>query len=316
MSTKIKISLIGGGNIGGTLAYLLGLKEMAQEIVIYDLNKEYSKGKFLDITQAISIYKKDISIKVAEDYSEIADSNIIVITAGIARQPNMSRDDLTQTNIQVMKSASEAIVKYSPKAFVIVVTNPIDVMVYAVYKYTSLPSSHVVGMGGVLDTGRFKTFLSDTLKVSTEDIQALILGGHGDYMVPLLRYCTISGIPIKEFIEMGQITQENLDTIVKRTVNGGGEIVSLLKKGSAYHGPANSILEMIESYLQNKRKILSCSSYLDGEYGFKNIYFGVPIILSSEGVEKIIELKLTQEERELLGVSVAKIRDVIKQAKI
>ncbi|KAF8818683.1 malate dehydrogenase [Rickettsia endosymbiont of Cardiosporidium cionae] len=310
MGRRTKIALIGGGNIGGTLAHIIAARNLG-DIVICDINEGLVCGKSLDISQAITINNSDTNIDASTDYKSIKDSDVVVITAGISRKPNMSRDDLLTTNIAVMRSISEALSLYSPNAFVIVVTNPIDIMVYAVHKLSKLHKSKVVGMAGILDTGRFKTFIAQEFNVSVENIDGFVLGGHGDSMVPLIRYTTISGIPISEFLKMGWSTQEKIDKIIERTKNGGGEIVSLLKFSSAYYAPAFAIFEMLESYLLNKRKILPCSAYLDGEYGYNNIYVGVPVIIGDQGVEKIIELPLNENESQLFSKSVESVKSLI-----
>lgn len=310
MSTKPKISLIGGGNIGGTLAHLIGLKSLG-DCVLFDISATKAQGKALDIMQAGAAVGLDINIKGTCDYEDIKDSDVIIVTAGVARKPGMSRDDLININASVMQTVGEAIKQYSPNAFVIVITNPLDAMVYVLQKSSGLNASKVVGMAGVLDSARFKHFLSDEFKVSVQNINSFVLGGHGDSMVPLIRYSTISGIPIPKMLEMGISSKERIDAIVERTRKGGGEIVELLKTGSAFYAPAASALEMAESYLFDKKQILPCAAYLNGEYNVKGMYVGVPVVIGAGGVEKIIEIDLNNEEKKAFDYSVQCVQNLL-----
>jgi malate dehydrogenase len=305
-----KIALIGGGQIGGTLAHLIGLKKLG-DVVLLDLNSDFAQGKSLDIMQSSAIDIHDCKIVGTDQYSEISGADVVIITAGIPRKPGMSRDDLIQTNLEVMQTAASQIAKYAPNAFVIVVTNPLDAMVYAFQKYSKLPAHKVVGMAGILDSARFKFFLSEALNISVQEISTFVLGGHGDTMVALLNYTSVAGIPLKTCIEMGMISQKTVDDIVERTVQGGAEIVKLLQNGSAYYAPASAAIDMAEAYLLNRRRILPCTVQLTGQYGHKDIYIGVPIILGASGVEKIIEIPLSKEEKEQFDNSVDSIRKLI-----
>ncbi|MBF8246411.1 MAG: malate dehydrogenase [Rickettsia sp.] len=307
-----KISLVGSGNIGASLAYIISLKNIATKLAIYDINGSITEGKSLDISQSNAIFRNDMNISSSTDVSIIKDSDVIVVTAGVPRKPGMSRDDLFETNLKIIRSIAENIHKYSPEALVIVVTNPVDAMVYAMYKYSKLPKNKVIGMAGVLDVSRYKYFLSQEFNVSIANIEAFILGGHGDFMVPLKRYTMIAGIPVLEMIKMGFSNSQKLDQIIERTKYGGGEIVTLLGNGSAYYAPAASIFEMIENYIFDKRKILSCSVLLEGEYGVHDAFVGVPMILGKNGVEKILTLDLTPGEQEEFDISVSKIKISIK----
>ncbi len=305
-----KIALIGGGNIGGTLAYLTAIKGLG-DIVILDRDKNMAEGKALDIAQNSSIFGQDIKITGSDKYEAIIDSDVIIITAGLRRTPGMSRDDLLFSNAEIMKIIANNIKQYAPDAFVIVVTNPLDAMVWVVQKVSQLPANKVVGMAGVLDSARFNYFLAKELNVSVKNVDSFVLGGHGDSMVPLIRYSTVSGIPIPDLVKLGYISKENVEKVVNRTRNGGGEIVNLLKTGSAYYAPATAALTMAESYLLNTRRILPCASYLNGEYGFRGIYAGVPAIIGSNGVEKIIEIDLNKEERILFEKSMQEVQILI-----
>lgn len=311
MKSRNKISLIGGGNIGGTLAHLCMTRNLG-DVVIFDIAESMPKGKALDLAQSSSIENSDCNLEGSDNYESIKDSDVIIVTAGIPRKPGMSRDDLIATNSNVMKIVGENIAKYAPNAFVIVVTNPLDAMVWALQKASGLPSNKVVGMAGILDSARFNYFLAQEFNVSVEDVTSFVLGGHGDTMVPLARYSTIAGIPVPDMIKMGFSTQEKLDAIIERTRKGGGEIVSLLKNGSAFYAPATSALEMAESYLFDKRRILPCAANLQGEYGYKDIYVGVPVIIGKNGVEKIIEISLNNHEKEAFAKSVESVEDLIK----
>lgn len=311
MSKRSKIALIGAGNIGGTLAHIIA-KDNIADIVIFDLSKEKAEGKALDILQSASIDNSDVSIMGTDDYKDISNSDVIIVTAGIPRRPGMSRDDLVATNASVMKAVAQGIKKYSPDAFVIVVTNPLDAMVYVLQKESNLSPQKVIGMAGVLDSARFNTFLAEEFKVSVENVNSFVLGGHGDTMVPLVRYSTIAGIPVPDMVKMGWTSQEKIDAIVDRTRNGGGEIVSLLKTGSAFYAPAVSAMEMAKSYLYDKRKILPCAAYLNGEYGQNDIYVGTPVIIGKNGVEKVIEIEMNEAEKAQFQKSIDSVKSLIK----
>ncbi|MGL9761158.1 MAG: malate dehydrogenase [Wolbachia sp.] len=306
-----KISLIGAGNIGGTLTHMIALRELG-DLVLLDISDGIPQGKALDIAESSPIDRFNTSITGTNRYEDIKNSDAIIITAGIARKSGMSRDDLLQTNAKVMKEVGENIKKYSPNAFVIVVTNPLDAMVSVVYKSSSLPTNMIIGMAGVLDSSRFRYFLASELNVSIEDISAFVLGGHGDTMVPLIHCTSIAGIPLTQIIDMGLITQEKVDEIVKCTRNGGKEIVDLLKSGSAYYAPASSAICMLESYLKDKRRILPCAAYLSGEYGVKDLFIGVPVIVGKNGVEKVLEVKMEGSEQEMFNQSVKAVKDLVK----
>jgi malate dehydrogenase len=300
---KKKISLIGAGQIGGTLAHLIGLKELG-DVVLFDVVSGIAKGKALDIAQSSSVDGFDVKLIGTDQYDDIKSSDVIIITAGVPRKPGMSRDDLLEINLKIIKQVSEGIKKHAPNAFVICITNPLDVIVMAFQKYSELPTNKVVGMAGVLDTSRFKLFLSLELKVSVKQIEALVMGGHGDTMVPLPRYTKVSGKSLETLISEGKISKEKLDQIVQRTRGGGAEIIKFLKTGSAYYAPAASGIEMAESYLKDQKKLLPCAAYLNGEYGVKNLYAGVPVIIGSNGVEKIKELSLNNEEKKQFKKSI------------
>ena len=290
-----KIALIEGGQIGGTLAHLAGLKGLG-DVVIFDIAEGLPQGKALDIAQSSTVEGYDAKITGTQNYADIKDADVVIVTAGVARKPGMSRDDLLGINCKVMKSVGEGIRNNAPNAFVICITNPLDVMVWALQKYSGLPKNKVVGMAGVLDSARFTLFLAEEFNVSVEDINAFVLGGHGDTMVPLPRYSTVAGIPIPDLVDMGWTTNERLEKIIQRTRDGGAEIVGLLKTGSAYYAPATSAIAMAESYLGDKRRLLPCAVALNGEYGQSNMYVGVPCIIGENGVEKIVEIKLNEKE--------------------
>ena len=316
MSRK-KISLIGAGNIGGTLAHLIGLKELA-DVFIVDIAQGIPQGKSLDISQSAPVEGFDAKIKGSTNFSGIKNSDVIIVTAGSPRKPGMTRDDLIEINLKVMKSVGVAIKKYSPKAFVICITNPLDAMVWALREFSGLPYTKVVGMAGVLDSARFRYFLADEMNVSVEDVSAFVLGGHGDTMVPLVRFSNVAGVPIPDLIKMKMISKDKVEKIVSRTRSGGGEIVSLLKSGSAYYAPASSALAMADSYIKDKKRILPCAAYLKGEYGVKDLYVGVPVIIGSKGVEKVLEIKLDSVEKKMLKkstVAVKKLVEVVKKIK-
>ena len=300
---KKKISLIGAGQIGGTLAHLIGLKELG-DVVLFDIASGIAKGKALDIAQSSSVDGFDIKLIGTDQYDDIKSSDVIIITAGVPRKPGMSRDDLLEINLKIIKQVSEGIKKHAPNAFVICITNPLDVIVMAFQKYSEFPTNKVVGMAGVLDTSRFKLFLSLELKVPVKQIEALVMGGHGDTMVPLPRYTKVSGKSLETLISEGKISKEKLNQIVQRTRDGGAEIIKFLKTGSAYYAPAASGVEMAESYLKDQKKLLPCAAHLNGEYGVKNLYAGVPVIIGSNGVEKIKELSLNNEEKKQFKKSI------------
>ena len=304
-----KISLIGAGQIGGTLAHLIGLKELA-DIVLFDVVSGIAKGKALDIAQSSSIDGFDVRLIGTDLYEDIKSSDVIIITAGVPRKPGMSRDDLLGINLKIIKQVSEGIKKHAPNAFVICITNPLDVIVMAFQKYSKLPTNKVVGMAGVLDSSRFKLFLSLELKVPVKQIETLVMGGHGDTMVPLTRYTKISGKSLETLISEGKISNEKLNQIIQRTKDGGAEIIKFLEKGSAYYAPAASGVEMAESYLKNQKKLLPCAAYLNGEYGVKNLYAGVPVIIGAKGVEKIEELSLNEVEKKQFEKSISAVNNL------
>jgi malate dehydrogenase len=308
---RTKIALIGAGMIGGTLAHLIGLKELG-DVVLFDIIEGVPGGKSLDIWQAGAVEGFDARYKPANAYADIEGANVVIITAGVPRKPGMSRDDLLGINLKVMEQAGAGIKKYAPGAFVIVITNPLDAMVWALQKACGLPRNKVIGMAGVLDTGRFRTFLADELKVSVEDVSALVLGGHGDDMVPIARYSTVAGIPLPDLVKMGWLSQARLDAIIDRTRKGGGEIVNLLKTGSAFYAPASSAIQMAESYIKDKRRVLPCAAYLNGEYGVKGMYVGVPVVIGANGVEKIVEIDLNAAERAMFLKSVESVKGLIE----
>jgi malate dehydrogenase len=308
-----KIALIGGGNIGGTLAHLAGLKELG-DIVLFDIVEGLPQGKALDLVQSSPIEGFDSSIRGANDYADIKDSDVVIVTAGVARKPGMSRDDLIGINTKVVTTVGEAIKKYCPKAFVIVITNPLDVMVWVMREASGQPHNRVVGMAGVLDAARFRYFLAEEFKVSVEDVHAYVLGGHGDSMVPLIRLSSVGGLPLPELVKMGWTTEKRLEEIVQRTRDGGAEIVGLLKTGSAFYAPASAAIQMAESYLKDKKRILPCAAHLNGEYGVKGVYVGVPVVIGAGGVERIIEIPLNKDERAMFDKSVAAVEGLITVA--
>ena len=309
-----KIALIGSGQIGGTLAHLTGLKELG-DIVLFDIADGIPQGKALDIAESSPISSFDSSIIGTSSYEEISDSDVCIVTAGVPRKPGMSRDDLLSINLKVMKSVGEGIKKYAPNSFVICITNPLDAMVWALQKFSKLPPEKVVGMAGVLDSGRFAYFLSQEFKISVKDVQTFVLGGHGDTMVPLVRYSSVGGIPIPDLLKMGWSTQERINRIVQRTRDGGAEIVALLKTGSAFYAPAASAINMAESYLKDQKRVIPCATYLNGQFGLKDIYVGVPSIIGNKGVEKIMEIDLTEEEKSNFSKSVESVTKLIEDCK-
>jgi malate dehydrogenase len=315
MNRRNKIALVGAGNIGGTLAHLAGLKNLG-DIVMLDLNSGVAKGKSLDIEQSSVVEDFDAHLTGTDSYADIADSDVVIVTAGIARKPGMSRDDLIATNTSVIKAVAAGIKQYAPNAFVIVITNPLDAMVYVMQKASGLPANKVVGMAGVLDSARMSLFLAREFNVSVEDINACVLGGHGDTMVPLIRYSSVAGIPIPDLISMGWTTNEKIEEIVQRTRDGGAEIVKLLGTGSAFYAPASAAILMAESYLFDKRRVLPVAANLTGEYGVNGLYIGVPAIIGKNGVEKIVEIKLNAEEQVLFNNSVDAVKKLIAEIKL
>ncbi|MBK5264626.1 MAG: malate dehydrogenase [Alphaproteobacteria bacterium] len=305
-----KIALIGAGNIGGTLAHLAASKELG-DVVLFDVVEGVPQGKALDLSQCGPVEGFDSKITGSNDYADIAGADVIIVTAGVARKPGMSRDDLLGINLKVMKSVGEGIKNNAPNAFVICITNPLDAMVWALREFSGLPHHMVVGMAGVLDSARFSHFLAEEFKVSVKDVTSFVLGGHGDTMVPVIEYSTVSGIPIPDLIDMGFSTQERIDAIVQRTRSGGGEIVGLLKTGSAFYAPATSGIAMAEAYLKDKKRVLPCAAYVDGQYGIDGLYAGVPVMIGAGGVEKIIEIKLGDEAKANLGVSIDAVKELL-----
>ncbi len=298
-----KIALIGAGQIGGTLAHLIGLKELG-DVVLFDIVEGVPQGKSLDIAQSTPIEGNDTRYLGANSYEAMNGADVCIVTAGVPRKPGMSRDDLLGINLKVMEQVGAGIKKYCPNAFVICITNPLDAMVWALQRYCGLPKHMVVGMAGVLDSARFRYFLADDFNVSVEDVTAFVLGGHGDSMVPLVRYSTVAGIPIPDLIRMGWTSQSRIEEIVDRTRNGGAEIVNLLKTGSAFYAPASSAIAMAESFLRDKKRVLPCAAYLNGEYGVKDLYVGVPVVIGAKGVERVVEIELTGAEQAMFDKSV------------
>ena len=310
-----KISLIGAGQIGGTLAHLIGLKKLADEVVLFDVADGVAKGKALDISQSSAIDGFDVKFVGTNNYDDTKNSDVIIITAGIPRKPGMTRDDLLATNLKIIKQVGEGIAKASPQAFVICITNPLDVIVMALQKYSGLPKNMVVGMAGVLDTSRFKLFLSRELNVPIGKIDSFVLGGHGDTMVPVPNRTKIDGKNLIDFIKDGKLSKEKLDSIIDRTRKGGAEIVKFLGNGSAFYAPAASAIDMAESYIKNLKKTLPCAVYLNNQYGVKDLYAGVPAVIGSGGIEKIIELDLDQEEKKNFDISINAVNELLNAAK-
>ena len=306
-----KIALIGGGQIGGTLAHLAGLKELG-DVVIFDIVDGVPQGKALDLAQSSTVSHFDANLKGTKSYAAIKGADVVIVTAGVPRKPGMSRDDLLGINLKVMSQVGDGIKKYAPKAFVICITNPLDAMVWALQKSCRLPKNMVVGMAGVLDSARFRYFLADEMNVSVKDVTAFVLGGHGDTMVPSVRYSTVAGIPLPDLVKMKWITQKKVDEIVQRTRDGGAEIVALLKNGSAFYAPAAAAIEMAESYLKDQKRVLPCAAHLNGQYGQKELYVGVPVVIGAKGVEKIVEIKLDAGERAGFRKSVTAVKGLIK----
>lgn len=311
---RTKISLVGAGNIGGTLAHLIGLKELG-DVVLYDITDGIPQGKGLDIAQSTPVEGVDAIYSGSTDYKDIADSDVVIVTAGVPRKPGMSRDDLIETNAKVMVAVGKGIRKYCPDAFVICITNPLDAMVWALREASGLPHHKVVGMAGVLDSARFRHFLAEEFNVSVKDVTAFVLGGHGDTMVPLVRYSTVAGIPLPDLVKMKWTTQKRLDNIVQRTRDGGAEVVKLLKTGSAFYAPAASAVQMAESYLKDQRRLLPCAAWVDGAYGLDGMYVGVPVIIGENGVEEVIEIKLDKEEKKMFEHSVQSVVSLVEASR-
>ncbi len=306
-----KIALVGAGAIGGTLAHLIGLKELG-DVVVFDIVEGTPQGKALDIAESAPVDGFNADYRGTNDYADIKGADVVIVTAGVPRKPGMSRDDLLEINLKVMEQVGSGIKKYCPEAFVICVTNPLDAMVWALHRITGLPRQKVVGMAGVLDSARFRYFLAREFDVSVEDVTACVLGGHGDTMVPLTRYTTVAGIPLPDLVKMRWITHERLNEIVQRTRDGGAEIVGLLKTGSAYYAPAASAIAMAESYLKDQKRVLPCAAYLNGEYGVKGLFIGVPVVISAKGVERVIELDLNTHERLDFRRSVEAVENLVQ----
>jgi malate dehydrogenase len=305
-----KIALVGAGQIGGTLALLAGLKDLG-DVVLFDVVEGVPQGKGLDIAQAAPVEGFDAAYVGTNTYDALKGADVVIVTAGIPRKPGMSRDDLIATNAKVIDTVGKNIKKHCPKAFVIVITNPLDVMVFVMQEASGLPANRVVGMAGVLDSARFRYFLAQEFKVSVEDVTAFVLGGHGDSMVPMVRYSTVAGIPLPDLVKMGWTSKEKIDAIVQRTRDGGAEIVNLLKTGSAFYAPAASAIAMAESYLKDKRRVLPCAAMLNGEYGVKGLYVGVPVVIGANGVEKVVEIELNKAEKAMFDKSVSAVRGLI-----
>ena len=310
-----KIALVGAGQIGGTLALLAGMKELG-DVILFDIAEGIPQGKALDLAEASPVEGFDARMTGVNDYASIAGSDVVIVTAGVPRKPGMSRDDLLGINLKVMESVGAGIKAHAPDAFVICITNPLDAMVWALQKACGLPTNKVIGMAGVLDSARFRYFLAEEFNVSVQDVTAFVLGGHGDDMVPSMRYSTVAGIPLPDLIKMGWTTQARIDAIIQRTRGGGGEIVNLLKTGSAFYAPASSAISMAESYLRDKRRVLPCAAYLDGQYGQKGMYVGVPVIIGANGVEKIVEIELDAAEKEMFAKSVASVKTLVDACKV
>lgn len=310
-----KIALIGAGQIGGTLALLAAQKNLG-DIVLFDVFGGTAKGKALDLNQLGSLAGADAELTGTDQYADIAGADVCIVTAGFPRKPGMSRDDLLSKNLEVMHQVADGIKQYAPNAFVIVITNPLDVMVYALWQRSGLPKQKVIGMAGVLDSARFRTFLAWEMGVSREDVSAFVLGGHGDDMVPLPRFSTVGGIPLPELVAMGMLSQERLDAIIDRTRKGGGEIVGLLGNGSAFYAPALSAIEMAEAYLLDKKRVLPCAALLEGQYGVKDLFIGVPVIVGAGGIEKIIEVRLNDAEKVAFAASVDSVKKTCVEAKL
>lgn len=311
---RAKIALIGAGMIGGTLAHIAAREELG-DIVLFDISEGTPQGKALDLAEASAVFGKDIALKGANDYADIAGADVCIVTAGVPRKPGMSRDDLLGINLKVMKAVGEGIKAHAPNAFVICITNPLDAMVWALQQFSGLPKEKVIGMAGVLDSARFAYFLAEKTGVSVEDIHAWTLGGHGDDMVPMVRHSTVAGLPLPELVKQGWLSQEELDGIVKRTRGGGGEIVALLKTGSAFYAPAESAIAMATSYLKDKKRVLPCATFLTGQYGLSDLYVGVPVVIGAGGAEKIVEFETNDEEKAMFAASVASVKGLMEACK-
>ena len=309
-----KIALIGAGMIGGTLAHMAAMKELG-DIVLFDIAEGIPEGKALDIAESGPSEGFDAGLRGTQDYADIEGADVCIVTAGVPRKPGMSRDDLLGINLKVMKSVGEGIKAHAPNAFVICITNPLDAMVWALQQFSGLPANKVVGMAGVLDSARFRHFLSVEFNVSMKDVTAFVLGGHGDTMVPLVRYSTVAGIPLPDLVEMGWTTQEKMDAIVQRTRDGGAEIVGLLKTGSAFYAPAASAIEMAEAYLKDQKRLLPCAAYVDGAYGLSGMYVGVPTIIGAGGIERIVDIKLNKDEQAMLDKSIDAVKGLVAACK-
>ncbi|WP_391481199.1 malate dehydrogenase [Nereida sp. NH-UV-3] len=309
-----KIALIGAGQIGGTLAHLVALKELG-DVVLFDIADGTPQGKALDIAEAGPSEGFDATMKGTTDYADIAGADVCIVTAGVPRKPGMSRDDLLGINLKVMKSVGEGIAAHAPNAFVICITNPLDAMVWALREFSGLPHNKVCGMAGVLDSARFRHFLSLEFNVSMKDVTAFVLGGHGDTMVPLVRYSTVAGVPLPDLIDMGWTTQEKMDAIVQRTRDGGAEIVGLLGNGSAFYAPATSAIEMAEAYLKDQKRVLPCAAYVDGNYGLNGFYVGVPTVIGAEGVERVVEIKMNKDEQDMFDKSINAVKGLVSACK-
>ena len=311
---RAKIALIGAGNIGGTLAHLAAIKELG-DVVMFDIAEGLPQGKALDIAESGPSEGFDAAMSGTQDYADIAGADVCIVTAGVARKPGMSRDDLLGINLKVMKSVGEGIAKHAPNAFVICITNPLDAMVWALREFSGLPHNMVCGMAGVLDSARFRHFLAEEFNVSMRDVTAFVLGGHGDTMVPLVRYSTVAGIPLPDLVKMGWTSQEKLDAIVQRTRDGGAEIVGLLKTGSAFYAPATSAIEMAEAYLKDQKRVLPCAAHVDGAYGLNGFYVGVPTVIGGGGVERVVEISMNKEEQAMFDNSVKAVKGLVEACK-
>jgi malate dehydrogenase len=309
-----KIALIGAGQIGGTLAHLIGLKQLG-DVVMFDVAEGIPQGKALDIAESSPINDFDAKFSGTNSYDAIEGADVCIVTAGVPRKPGMSRDDLLDINLKVMDQVGSGLKKYAPNAFVICITNPLDAMVWVMKEKSGLPANRVVGMAGVLDSSRFQLFLAQEFGVSVEDVRAFVLGGHGDTMVPLIRYSAVAGIPVPDLIKMGWTTQAKIDAIVERTANGGGEIVKLLERGSAFYAPAASAIAMAEAFLKDKKRVLPCAAWLTGQYGMNELYVGVPVVIGAGGVEKIVEIELNSQEKAAFEKSCAAVRELVDAAK-
>lgn len=311
---RAKIALIGAGMIGGTLAHIAAREELG-DVILFDIAEGTPQGKALDIAEASAVFGKDVALKGANDYADIAGADVCIVTAGVPRKPGMSRDDLLGINLKVMKAVGEGIKAHAPNAFVICITNPLDAMVWALQQFSGLPKEKVIGMAGVLDSARFAYFLAEATGVSVEDIHAWTLGGHGDDMVPMVRHSTVGGLPLPELVKQGWLTQEKLDAIVDRTRKGGGEIVALLKTGSAFYAPAESAIAMATSYLKDKKRVLPCATYLTGQYGLSDLYVGVPVVIGAGGAEKIVEFETNDAEKAMFAKSVESVKGLMEACK-